>query len=275
MAPVAKRNFGRRHDHGMSGPKIDGLGKEDSDDIDDDHDSDNEMDESEPSVETTPETNQKDPVVDPRKRKRTDNANGSATSSQDIIEGDCSRKGTGNSVSLKRRELWSILLARRPRTKDPRILSSWLNEVLTVSDLNVPADANVLSGISSETDSAPTQSKVIGLGNHSGDKNNSTVVGNESEKKRGTTAEKGPPTKQRSGAKKKGGGKGKAEASKSTIRDSSAVPSSPPDGQRELLRGYNAHPNFVTKDQDGFVGSFADWRGRKKTTKKPSSSLRK
>merc|ERR1711865_417354 len=36
--------------------------------------------------------------------------------------------------------MWSSLLTKRPRTKDPKKLSSWLNEVLAVSDMDFPLD---------------------------------------------------------------------------------------------------------------------------------------
>jgi len=55
----------------------------------------------------------------PTKRKRVVGRNG------DIV------------ISNERKSTWSELLARRPQSKDPRNLSSWLNEVLQVSDLDV------------------------------------------------------------------------------------------------------------------------------------------
>jgi hypothetical protein len=268
MAPVAKRNFCRRHDHGMSGPKADGTGKDsDDDDEDDDNDDDNEknkMDESERTVDAVDEWNGKDHVGDKRKRRTPDDADGSVTSTLDTSDVGCRRKGNRNSVSSKRRALWSDLLARRPRTKDPRNLSSWLNEVLTVSDLDFPVDTDTPIGIPSEIDPDPIQSKILGLGNDPGNKNNDAMVG--TDVGRHDAAETGP-TNQRKEAKKKGGGKRRRETIKSTHRDSSAQPPTSQDGHRESWGDYDFDPNLA--------GSFADWRGRKKPTKKGSSSLRK
>jgi hypothetical protein len=279
MAPVAKRNFCRRHDHGMSRPNAGGASKDsdrhddNGDDDDDDDDDDNEMDESERTVEVADESNPKDIGGDKRKRRRPDDADGSGTSALDIGEGGLRRKGNGNSVSPKRRALWSNLLATRPRTKDPRNLSSWLNEVLTVSDLDFPVDANAPSGIPSETDSEPTYPKILEMGNDDGNQKSIATVQRVASGKRDTT--NAGSTNQRSKATKKGGGKGIREAIKSSQGDSKTVPPPPQDWHRESSGEDNTNPNRIPREHDGFAGTFADWRGRKKATKKVSSSLRK
>merc|ERR1712238_614350 len=52
--------------------------------------------------------------------------------------GDDEASTTTTPVSAKRQAMWSNLLTKRPRTKDPKKLSSWLNEVLAVSDMDFP-----------------------------------------------------------------------------------------------------------------------------------------
>ena len=54
MAPVAKRNFCRRHDHGMSGEKVGDLDGDDDDEGDEE-----DMDESERTGDVEPTTKPK------------------------------------------------------------------------------------------------------------------------------------------------------------------------------------------------------------------------
>ena len=142
MAPVAKRNFSRRHDHGMSKNK----GANATRDEEEDEDEDETLEE----IETTrvdkalmsnpvnpPQTLKRSKELssedDGNKRQRLETDPTSSTESKDDDPG-------GGGVSSKRMSMWNSLLDKRPRSKDPKELSSWLNEVLTVSDLEFPLD---------------------------------------------------------------------------------------------------------------------------------------
>lgn len=155
MAPVAKRNFCRRHDHGMTAnghpPSLGSNG--DNDDDDDD------MDESEHSADwERGEIAPLDIVKELKGNPPSSSNKATAVSSSDKVKrklvgkSNKSSKEGGESMAVigkgstvagaseKRQKMWSDLLARRPRTRDPRNLSSWLNEVLTVSDMEFPID---------------------------------------------------------------------------------------------------------------------------------------
>lgn len=229
MAPVAKRNFCRRHDHDVSG--VDGVGDlKDSDDEEEDLDASDRTAEKAGGKMCMP--------VGPSNRglqsggtqddgHRDSNANGRK------------RKTNVGSVSSKRRHLWSNLLARRPRTKDPRNLSSWLNEVLTVSDLEFPVDMNAMPVGMSETESEASQPKGT------------------AESEGGAAGESVSRVKD---AEKKGsdGGEDSAAGSKNDEK----VPNDDATSQAAFQ-----------ENEDGFVGSFADWRVRKKSSKKNATSL--
>ncbi|MGK3760394.1 MAG: hypothetical protein ACI8RD_012711 [Bacillariaceae sp.] len=160
MAPVAKRNFSRRHDHGMSKNKDGGIMNINSFRDDDDYDDEDTLGgESEHTAgnaaaaaaagegggggeEEGDGSNAKKPNAssssgEGSKRKRDD-------SGASYANGDSNNGSHDNdeatSVSSKRQAMWSSLLTKRPRTKDPRNLSSWLNEVLAVSDMDFPLD---------------------------------------------------------------------------------------------------------------------------------------
>ena len=131
MAPVAKRNFTRRHDHGQN------IGALADSDLEDD------MDESERTADKVDESKRQETEASAkRKRDASDlsDDNEERLLANGSTDGGGPRNGNGANVSAKRRAIWSNLLARRPRTKDPRNLSSWLNEVLTVSDLDFPIE---------------------------------------------------------------------------------------------------------------------------------------
>jgi hypothetical protein len=151
------------------------------------------------------------------------------------------------SISSKRRKLWTELLVRRPRTKDPRHLSAWLNEVLTVSEFEIPLDQIELPPTSVAEDSAG------GSGESDEEKK---------EKKSGeqTTKKQKPNSDEESSSQPEGEEKKVSEnGKKSESAESSSKKSSP-------------------KKEDGFAGSFADWRDRKKEKamiKKGTGSLRK
>lgn len=157
MAPVAKRNFCRRHDHGLS--KSGETNDEDS----------------ELSADKTESSAPKDMICKKVPEEMTSGKEGTS-SPLDVLTKAVNTKllpqdqGTeatlgkrknppeeaeeikevkevpGESdegldgISPKRMKLWNSLLTSRPRTKDPRHLSSWLNEVLTVSDFETPLE---------------------------------------------------------------------------------------------------------------------------------------
>lgn len=149
MAPVAKRNFSRRHDHGMSKNKgANSIRDEEEEEDDDDGESENTGSDkgsmnnaanpSQPlSLKRPKEASSED---DGNKRKRIEAD--PISSAEAKISDDSERE-----VSSKRRSMWNDLLGVRPCSKDPKDLSSWLNEVLTVSDLEFP-----LEQVGAETD---------------------------------------------------------------------------------------------------------------------------
>lgn len=151
MAPVAKRNFCRRHDHGLGTKSR--PDDADGEDIEDEEE-DDPMEEGDYNLEGTggeavlerlQEVKEQVATAKKAKRKRglteAENAEGFA--------------------SAKRRSMWSDLLARRPQSKDPRNLSSWLNEVLTVSDLDFPIEEQGANGHSSSSASTANVGPVV------------------------------------------------------------------------------------------------------------------
>jgi len=150
MAPVAKRNFCRRHDHGMS----DKLPPPDSDESSVDE---NKARKQGGNKGATPKKGDKAPPAPvptssldvlskaasssmPSKTKDSD-AESQAKRKMETEEDEDDEAELAH-ISKKRRKMWSALLVKRPRTKDPRHLSSWLNEVLTVSDFETPFEQN-------------------------------------------------------------------------------------------------------------------------------------
>jgi hypothetical protein len=260
MAPVAKRNFCRRHDHGMSGTP--GLGAvKDSEDEEDE-----ELDESELSGDQSGWSGtQTAPAGEKRKRSNLEK-NGEGSASNLEIEGSShKRKKNGSLVSTRRRLLWSSLLAKRPRTKDPRNLSSWLNEVLTVSDLDFPVDANSPTGVASALEPAGLKPKGLGSKARKSVKPNAATGGGQSQEN--IPREGGTKDKSRQESKDRD----KSFFGTKSNRSNPDIQSSLSSGETESSQDNKE----ASKEDDGFAGSFADWRGRKKITKKASSSLRK
>jgi hypothetical protein len=318
MAPVAKRNFCRRHDHGMSSKAVDAEKGEEEE---------ASMDQSERTAEKEePEEALSQPKKDksssvPVSEKETSKPSVKASAEKDVprspldvlskaatssflMQADSSRtEGQGKrkkpsedaekdsaddeavadasdeagdtadlaSISSKRRKMWSALLIKRPRTKDPRHLSSWLNEVLTVSDFETPLEQ-----------AEPADPKAV--------KSESSV----------TTAEKGKGSKEpedrsfvnkekKTGEKEKK--KRKIEAklpedlasnskSKRDEKSSKKSEKKQADGSDKKSPKKNGSKDSPLRKEpdDGFVGSFADWRDRKKEkalSKKETGSLRK
>lgn len=213
-------------------------------------------------------------------------------------------------IGQKRRDMWSELLLKRPRTKDPRHLSSWLNEVLTVSDFDTPFEDSEKQGLLPQVSAGSKKAR-----SPKKERKSST------EKKKRKAPEKkdnAKPKKQRKTPTKDKPGQGAAEeavpsASKTESQPDAAVAaeskSEPPtsngnagsadaaepprekldtaedDGKKETksdnLSELNvpdapAEPPKESKpeedDDDGFAGSYSDWRDRKKASKKGSGS---
>ena len=150
MAPVAKRNFSRRHDHGMSKKKGANSIRDDEEEEDDD-DGESEYTGSEKgSMNNSANSSQPSSSLKrPKEAFSEDDGNKRLRMEADPItsaEAKISDDPEGQ-VSSKRRSMWNDLLSIRPCTKDPKDLSSWLNEVLAVSDLEFP-----LEQVGAETD---------------------------------------------------------------------------------------------------------------------------
>lgn len=310
MAPVAKRNFCRRHDHGLSAKAGESENHED-DEASMDH-SERSGDKGKPdsapsSSKEKPKTPSKEKDMPgssldvlskaatssflmqtdqqkKRKKPSPEEEKVTAVVSQPAVTSDQDADAADlASISMKRRNMWSALLIKRPRTKDPRHLSSWLNEVLTVSDFETPlespdgaqpkvvrseasADKKVATA---ETAKKPREPEAPSNGEANG--GSKEKKSGEKEKKRrrvessedGSNSSKGDrKSKKEEKVSKKSGEKKQTEKrtengdKKSSKKSSKESPSN--------------------KSEDGFVGSFADWRDRKKEkSKKGSGSLRK
>eukprot|EP00539_Tryblionella_compressa_P014373 CAMPEP_0178825490 /NCGR_PEP_ID=MMETSP0746-20121128/6254_1 /TAXON_ID=913974 /ORGANISM="Nitzschia punctata, Strain CCMP561" /LENGTH=700 /DNA_ID=CAMNT_0020487267 /DNA_START=80 /DNA_END=2182 /DNA_ORIENTATION=+ len=325
MAPVAKRNFCRRHDHGMSGAK-----GGDQDEIkEDEDDDDEEMDESERTMDQGEPvdahvTAVKTPKVlpparpsklgessDERKRKHEDLVEQNDVDSEDHDDNDQELiaeagddEGKEAAFSSKRRAMWSSLLARRPRTKDPRNLSSWLNEVLTVSDLDFPVDRNGIGTSSkkessnasklgdSTSKSAPNQISTDGAVAEMGDAapaaSSSTVRVKETEPEpKNEVKEINEPVKEEKSSGSLGvlpdteqnNDEPSLKVSEDAKREDTeeAAPVEGEEKDKEDDASKERVNKKLKREHDGFVGSFADWRDRKKGKglKKGSGSLRK
>jgi hypothetical protein len=326
MAPVAKRNFCRRHDHGMSAKGGDGETQDEEDEASMDQ-SESTPHKDEPDVASSLHKDKAAPKEDlrvasakgpPKACKEIpgsslDVLSKAATSSFLLQSGQGKRKapieeekvdedlqdpqpekigeaGGPITISKKRRSMWNALLIKRPRTKDPRHLSSWLNEVLTVSDVETPIDqpnpAEPTPAVSSDSSGErvaaatsavvekpkkesyervpkdPTQSTQKEKKNGEKEKKKRKIESKSSEE--GSAAGPGKPKKEEKDKKKSatkknadGSEKEKKSSKKSTGKES---------------------PNSKKEPEDGFAGSFADWRDRKKEkalSKKGGSSLRK
>jgi hypothetical protein len=284
MAPVAKRNFCRRHDHGMSTKSGEGDSPEEEDDeISDAMDQSVNKEESEDPMARQPEK-VKSGVSD---NAALDVLSKAATSSFLMQSGKGKRKKPSEdqeaadedldgteaelaNISSKRRSMWSALLVKRPRTKDPRHLSSWLNEVLTVSDFETP-----LGG------PGPSDPPQV-----SSDSSNEKPPGLGSEKSK---AEEERPSKGSQGAssrEKKSGEKPKKKRKSESAVEGAKSKKEPKPSKKNTDASDKKGPkksggkgSSSKEPEDGFVGSFADWRDRKKekalSKKGGSGSLRK
>mmetsp|Transcript_10004 Transcript_10004/g.24974 ORF Transcript_10004/g.24974 Transcript_10004/m.24974 type:complete len:824 (+) Transcript_10004:273-2744(+) len=142
MAPVAKRNFSRRHDHGMSKKKGANSIREEEEDEEDDDDT---FDESENTGSDKGSMSSSGIPLQTSAKRPTEPSAPEIESKRQRLEADTTTteekdSDIGEEVSSKRRSMWNDLLNKRPRTKDPNALSSWLNEVLALSDLQFPLE---------------------------------------------------------------------------------------------------------------------------------------
>ena len=331
MAPVAKRNFSRRHDHGMSKNKDTSNAKDDKVEKDDDtlDKSDNTgSDKASLSSTTKPpavasslkRTTKQAPIEEKpiekvKKRQKVEITKPRAMTTpvketkvkEKKVKKTVVKENGGEDLSAKRLAMWNDLLIKRPRSKDPKDLSSWLNEVLAVSDINFPLEQvsgnldqpygkllfNALPKLSKLTaEPADDERKnSSGLDTAAKDDNNKStshskgadnVVGNNTsstdsaknseETKIAVTAEAEQSSEIQNCAKKD------ASITKAPEANGPETPAvknkSDSENKSTELSGNNSNEE---KEGDGFSGSFADWRDRKKSKliKKGSGSLRK
>ncbi len=281
MAPVAKRNFSRRHDHGMSKKKGAASIKDDEEDEEDD----DTVDESEMTVSdrgsligyvvssnSSAAAKKKEPVEEDTTKRQSE----SVPLEETVEEED---------FSSERREMWHNLLSKRPSSKDPKGLSKWLSEVLSVSDLQFPLEkvgaenaregsplgkvlSNELSKLTKptvpdeDTASGPMDSSAMDTTNSS-----STTVDSLKDTAKSATQD---------------------QNEKTPVKDNTVTASNSKSDMKSLKKNLANKKRKKGSDDDddddddsdsdeGFAGSFADWRDRKKgkSLKKGSSSLRK
>ena len=163
-------------------------------------------------------------------------------------------------VSSERREMWNDLLNKRPRSKDPKGLSKWLNEVLSVSDLQFPLEKvgaeNARGGSPLGRVLANELSKLTkdGAVDSAMDTTNSSS----------TTAD--TLTKDTANSSNDGDS---AKNEKTPVKDNTVASQNKSDvkslkknlGKRKKD---NEDDDDETDSDEGFAGSFADWRERKK-----------
>lgn len=153
--PVAKRNFRKRHKHGKSSSGNDG---EDDDDIEDEEEVPKPVKkhvEKETKKETPAPFCQEipkkldvpAPVVSAKKVKapkepRVVNNVNNDNPQENVPTLPVVSHQARPKISAERETLWAQLLAKRPPTKDGEAVSAWLMEVLSVSDLDTPLKEN-------------------------------------------------------------------------------------------------------------------------------------
>ena len=287
MAPVAKRNFSRRHDHGMSKKKFGPVGPAS---IPDDDDEDDDDDESE---NTLSDKGSLSGIVSNSSKKK------DVSTSENETKRPRLEQTVGDQfVGSKRRAIWNDLLTKRPRAKDPTGLSKWLNEVLAVSDLEFPlgkvGDNSVdgaslgkvlsaeLSKLTKPSVSASPDDDAADSSNLDTSNSSNTV---ESLTKEATTSNNDVDAVVDKNEGESSKNEGVAPAG-TPVKDNTVAKS---DDAKTLgtvkslkknLDKKRKKPDDDDDDSDsdeGFAGSFADWRDRKKgkPLKKGPSSLRK
>ena len=337
MAPVAKRNFSRRHDHGMSKKKgANSIREEEEDDDDDDDDT---LGESENIASDKGSMSSSVNPLNTSVKRPTEPSAPEIESKRPRLEADTTtteekESDIGEGVSSKRISMWNNLLNKRPRTKDPKGLSSWLNEVLAVSDLQFPLEevgcdmdcphgklllnkmpklikpaatpsedeAIDSSGAIDTMDSSPTHSIAddqakYSTNNESGSRSNSSdaattdsadvVIGeenplsassdNQKESESASEDVKDETTESQKPDEKTVSSKADPENSVSSNGAKLLGKKSKLSPKKIITDGVEGKEKMKKKDNEGFAGSFADWRDRKKgkSLKKGPSSLRK
>ncbi|KAL3905680.1 MAG: hypothetical protein SGILL_009581, partial [Bacillariaceae sp.] len=259
------RNFTRRHDHGQN------LGALADSDLDDD------MDESERTSDKLEDAKSlaKEKETSAKRKRDTSDL------SEDVDGSDYGgpRNGNGANVTAKRRSMWGNLLSRRPRTKDPRNLSSWLNEVLTVSDLDFPVEQASTAEKSKAKKPRKPKKTAAGKSAKSGKKKAAAPPQAPAEKP--AEAKKTEPAvteKAKTNDPATKASAGNADSKEPTAEKEKSTASIPAPAEKEpqetKLDTPEEDESKSKKEQDGFSGSFADWRDRKKG-KKGISSLKK
>lgn len=334
MAPVAKRNFSRRHDHGMSKKKGANSIREEEEEDDDDDDT---LDESENTASDKISMCSSVNPLQTSVKRPTETVVPEIESKRQRLDADTTmteekESDIGEGMSSNRRSMWNDLLNKRPRGKDPKGLSSWLNEVLAVSDLQFPLEqvggdmdrplgklllnempkltkpaatpsedeAVDSSGAIDTMDSSPSHSVTDdqakdSTNNESGSRSNSSdaattnladiVIGEENPLTASSDNQKEPESAPET-VKDEATEKPNEETASSKADSQNSVSStgakllgkkSKLSPKKSIIAGVQGKEKMKKKEDDGFAGSFADWRDRKKgkSLKKGPSSLRK
>jgi hypothetical protein len=311
MAPVAKRNFSRRHDHGMSKNKAASSVQEEEEEGDDD----DTLGESE-NTGSTDKGSMSNVAAASSVSKKPEEAAVEVESKRQRPEAQAvvtvaksTSNGAKEDVSSKRRSMWNDLLNKRPRAKDPKGLSSWLDEVLTVSDLEFPLEklgndinhpfgkilvnelptlskpaatptedetgdssAVVDSNSNSRTESPDSAAKES---NSSNTNAADTVVGNEkASAAKEAAAEKDKTTQDTKEPETPVANYNNETGSSNGVK---LLGQKPKNSLKRSIEETTQKEQNKDDDDEGFAGSFADWRDRKKgkLVKKGSGSLRK
>merc|ERR1711865_717155 len=264
MAPVAKRNFSRRHDHGMLQKKLKGgssetAGKATAARASTAGKSAATKTGNGPAVllEAAPE---EDEV---KKKRKRDNENTNNEEDDDAAVGKQKEEAgitgtvaieaeetstTATIMSSKRESVWNNLLTQRPRTKNPNQLSSWLNEVLAVSDTDFPLDQ-----VGSDLNHSFGSTLLENLQSKAKKKKKKK---SETEEDSSTATAKSKHNDPSSTTDIVIGGDGSKRSSQTKKMTTAAPPSSDASSEDD--------DDDDDSDSDGFSGSFAVWRDRKK-----------
>lgn len=271
MAPVAKRNFSRRHDHGMS-KKKGALSLASSKDDEDDDEDDETVDESELTVSDRGSLSEN--VISSNSSavaKKKETASLEDETKQSRLENIQLETVGEKDVSSERREMWNDLLNKRPRSKDPKGLSKWLNEVLSVSDLQFPLEkvgaenargGSPLGRVLSNELSKLTKDGAVDSAMDT--TNSSSTTADTLTKDTANSSNDGDSTKKET----------------TPVKDNTVASKSDMKSLKKNLgkrKKDNDDDDDETDSDEGFAGSFADWRDRKKgkSLKKGPSSLKK
>ena len=281
MAPVAKRNFSRRHDHGMFKNKDGSNIRDEEEDDDDDTVGESDKLQCIPCDEASTSTVGNNALPSPKEEKKilaVEEGNKRKRAESDAVKAQV----VISVVSSERRTMWNNLLKKRPRTKDPTELSAWLNEVLAISDVDFPLDQVAAENMNQPLgrillNQLPTLSKptVSPMEGETGGPNDAMDSSN---KDSVTTADDSTTNNKTADAVV---GNAKTEKSrKENTQKSVAVSGTKLLGKKakkSLKKSVVGVAKTVKDEEEGFAGSFADWRDRKKSksSQKGPGSLRK